>query len=173
MKRRPPGGGLILLGLVYGLLGLGAAWTLARPELDEVQRLYQSLRLGSLRQLAPPELHRLEAAIQHHPGLLQALITANGGEVLSPQRNGEVRGDVLLLRLGAAAELQLRTRQPLQLTAERLLPRPGWRRVVHLQPGSAQKLVLPAMPAPGAVLRLHVSPADAIWHILPPRETLP
>lgn len=156
-RLRLPGGGLLVLCLSYGLLAGFGAWALAEPELDKVQALYQTLRIGQ-QALSPAERNLLQTAFYRHAGLAAALIETNGGELLSPQRNGWFQGPAVLLSAGKAHSLRLQAGPAaIELTAR---GGSGWEQSLKLNAAQQGRLSLPAV-STGEVVTLTLHPDTA------------
>lgn len=161
---RLPGGGLLVLCLACGLLAGFGAWALARPELDKVQALYQTLRIGRQQALSPAERALLQTAFYRHAGLAAALIETNGGELISPQRNGWFQGPAVLFSAGKARQLRLQA----GTAAVEVIARggSGWEQSLKLSAGQQSQLSLPAV-STGEAVTLTPHPETASIRLLP------
>jgi hypothetical protein len=148
--------GFCLIVLTYSLTLAFFAWALTTPPLDRLWELHHQLKTGSAYALTRADRQLASSALERHPGLAEALLSAGQIGIISAQRDGWVdTPEVTILRTPRATLTQrilLEVQTPPQhLPFRATLAGSGWQRAVEVQARGTLALELPA---PGAVPEL-------------------
>ena len=154
-----PSLGFCLIVLTYSLTLAFFAWALTTPPLDRVWELHHQLKTGSAYALSRGDRELLSSALERHPALAEALLSAGQIGIISAQRDGWVdTPEVTILRTPRATLTQrilLEVQTPPQhLPLRATLAGPGWQRALEVLARGTLALELPAAGALPELLSL-------------------
>lgn len=162
--QRLPSIGFVCLLLVYAGLVVFLAWGFTKPPLERVWELHHELKIGKVALLSAEDRQLVQAALERHPALADALLSDGKLGVISAHEGGwlEAPRATLIRAPDAPSGCQLRIEISGKAPKSALsatLEGSGWRREVRLDKQRATTLTLPAGKGRGEVLSFEVAPA--------------